>query len=81
VRYEFDLSASHNLIPPSSPRLLSVMSKHKMRRTMLLHSRLSEVRDVFDFSASDSSVAPAAPMPLAVLRENLLSKSVTFEIE
>jgi hypothetical protein len=51
VRDVFDLSASDNLIAPSSPILLPVLSENEMKQQVLLPLRLREVRVVFDLSA------------------------------
>jgi hypothetical protein len=45
------LSASDNLIAPSSPILLPVLNENEMKQHVL-PPRLSEVRDEFDLSAS-----------------------------
>jgi hypothetical protein len=56
MRDEFDLSASDNLIAPSSPMLLPVLMRMKWS-VSLIQKRLSEVRDVWNKSASDSWIA------------------------
>jgi hypothetical protein len=82
VRVVFDLSASSNLIAPSLPIVLSVLSENQMNQQVLLLLRLREVRDEFDLSASDNSIAPSVSILLPVLSEyGMNNKSVTAEIE
>jgi hypothetical protein len=62
----FDSSASDNLITPSKPISLPVLSENEMNETNLLPQRWSVVRDVLDLSASDNFIAASLPKGLTV---------------
>jgi hypothetical protein len=66
VRDVFDTSASDNLITPSLPMSLAVLSENEMKMSKL-HRRLSSVRDEFDLSASNNLITRSGPMSLSVL--------------
>jgi hypothetical protein len=79
VRDEFDMSASDNLMAPSSPKGLSVLSENEMKQQeFVLLLRLSAVRDEFNLSASDNLMAPQLPILLPVLSENEVKQQVRY---
>jgi hypothetical protein len=69
VRDEFDLSTSDNLIAPSTPTLLPVLSQNETKQQMLL-LRLSDAKDELNSSASANLITPSSPTPVSVLSEN-----------
>jgi hypothetical protein len=77
VRDEFDLSASANLMAPSLPILLPVLSENQMKQQAVL-LRSSSVRVEFDRSASDNLKAPSLPIILPILSENEMKQQVCY---
>jgi hypothetical protein len=73
-------SASTNLVAPSVPIGLAVLSENEMR-TKLLQLRSSSTRDEFDLSTSDNLISPALRRMFSVLSENETNKLVTAERE
>jgi hypothetical protein len=70
VRDVFVMSTSANLVAPSLPILLAVLSENEMNEITKIQVRSSAVRDVFDLSASANLTAPSSPILLSVLGEN-----------
>jgi hypothetical protein len=65
----FNLSASANLMAPSSPISLSVLSENHETKQQVLLLRISEVKEGFDLIESDNLITPSVPSS-PVLSEN-----------
>jgi hypothetical protein len=70
VMDEFALSASDNLVAPSLPMLLPVLSENEMKQQVtLLPLRSSDSRDECNLSASKNTV-PCLPKLLSTIYQN-----------
>ena len=80
VSVVFDLSASNNLIAPSLPIVLPVLSENEMKQ-WVLQLRSSEVIDELDLSTLDNSSTSVVQILLSVLSENETKEQVHYILD